>query len=96
MGTEVAAPDTRNRPITAAYVIRHKGQYVLRTAIDTYARYNTTASASVDNTNRYPGTLSRTMGGPANPASATTVASANQIAPRSATGTPSAVPKRLK
>ena len=26
MGNEVAAPDTRNSPITAAYVVRHKRQ----------------------------------------------------------------------
>src|SRR3989442_6619895 len=52
IGKDVAAPLTTNSPITAAYVMKQRTQYVLSTTIDAYARYSTTASASVDSTNR--------------------------------------------
>jgi hypothetical protein len=34
MGKEVAAPDTRNNPTTAASLVRHKTQYALSTAME--------------------------------------------------------------
>src|SRR5580765_8551346 len=52
MGKVVAAPDTINSPITAAYVVRHSGQYIFNRTNDMYPRYSTTASAIVDRTKR--------------------------------------------
>jgi len=48
----VAAPDTRNRPITAAYVVRHRRHTAFRSTNDAYPRYRMTASDSVESTNR--------------------------------------------
>ncbi len=91
MGNEVAAPDTRKSPITAAYVTRQRTHTSFRSTNDAYPRYRMTASASVEPTKRYPGTLSRTAGRARMPATDSNAANANQIAPNSATGTPRTV-----
>src|SRR5262245_66597187 len=79
IGKLVAAPETRNRPSTATYVVKQTGHRVFRTANEAYARYMTAASARVEPANRYPGALSRAGVGPTRPASETSVANANQI-----------------
>src|SRR3954471_6313564 len=52
LGIGVAAPDTRKRPITAAYVTRHRMHTAFTIANEAYPRYSTTASARVESTKR--------------------------------------------
>ena len=94
---DVPAPDTRNSPITAAYVITHNTHTSFSTNERcSTPRYSTAARAKVDPAKRYPGTLSRTSGRATKPAMARSVAKANQIAPNTATGMPPNVPNRLE
>src|SRR5262245_12219248 len=95
MGMEVAAPETMKSPITAAYVIRHSTQTSFSTTNDAYPRYRITASPSVDPAKRYAGTLSRTAGRAVSPATDSSVASVNQMAPKTATEMPCQLPRRL-
>src|SRR5262245_34562083 len=95
IGMEVAAPETMNRPITAAYVIRHSTHTSFNTTNDAYPRYRITASPSVDPAKRYAGTLSRMAGRAVSPATDSSVASVNQMVPKTATEMPCQLPKRL-
>jgi hypothetical protein len=92
----LAAPDTMKSPMTATYVAAHRRHSALRMKKDAYARYRITARPTVDSTKTYAVTFSRKAGVPYGAAMSKASISANHIAPRIATGTPSRLPYGLK
>ena len=96
MGKVVAAPDTRNSPITAAYVVRHSGQTTFEARERRVAEIEDDRERERRAGEEIPGNA-LAHGRPrrrARPATSSS-ASANQIAPKIATGIPRTVAKRL-
>ena len=88
MGMEVAAPDTTKSPITAAYVIRHRTHTSLQQEERRVAEIEDDREAERRPRTDRPATLSLTAGRRPGPRSTSSVAKANQIAPKTATDTP--------
>src|SRR6185295_12739270 len=95
IGNGVVEPERKNNATTAAAMVKQSTQTAFSTTNDTYSKYSTTARATVEAANRYPGAFSRAVSLPTRPPSASRLAPANQIAPISATGMPRNVLKRL-
>src|SRR6202049_3126836 len=95
MANGVVAPERKNNPTTEPAMTRQRRKTAFKTTNDTISKYRTTAGASVDATNRYPVTCSRTLPLATIPVTVKSDAPANQIAPKMATGTPNTVLNRL-
>ena len=95
-GTVLTAPDTRNSPITAAYVITHRIQTIFSMNKRRVPEVQDHGQRERRAGEQIPGTLSRTAGRAVSPAIESNAANANQIAPKIATGTPPTDPYRLE
>ena len=96
MGNDVAAPDTRNSPITAAYVIRHSRQTASEQHERRVAEIQDDGERERRQREQIAGhALPHGCGRAVTPATDSSAAHTNQIAPKIATGTPRNVPKRL-
>ena len=61
MGNGVVEPERKNSATTAAAMVKQSTQTAFSTTNETYSKYSTTASATVEAANRYPGALSRAL-----------------------------------